>query len=435
MRVPRLPPRVIFGIRMPSEVPSRPLRILQVTPYFEGAWAYGGIPRVVGALSRGLARAGHHVTVCTTDVFDAGSRLTQPVNHATSRGPWSAMRPAERLEIRVFPNLSNRLAYGLQLFMPLGMRRYLRESAGSFDVAHLHGCRHLPGVLAARYGPRAGVPYVVSPHGTAPLLERRQALKWVFDHTIGGGVMPGAARVLALTRAEARQLDALAVPPASVRLIPNPIDLSQFEPRIAAGAFRQNFGLGAAPVILFLGKLTPRKRVDVLIRALARMRRPDMRLVIAGNDMGVQRELATLVRDLNLQAQTLFTGLLSGNARLEALTDADVVVYPSRDEIFGLVPIEAILCGTPVVVSNDSGCGEVVAGVGGGLLVDGADPAAVGAAISKILAQPEHWRREARDAQPRISDAYSPDAVCGRLVDVYRELAAGGFTATRERRP
>src|SRR6266481_4992845 len=60
---------------LPRRGQMQPLRILHVTPYFTDAWAYGGIPRLATSLARGLARRGHHVTVCTTDARDASSRL------------------------------------------------------------------------------------------------------------------------------------------------------------------------------------------------------------------------------------------------------------------------------------------------------------------------------------------------------------------------
>ena len=132
---------------------------------------------------------------------------------------------------------------------------------------------------------------------------------------------------------------------------------------------------------MFLGKLTPRKRVDVLVRAFAQLQRRDAWLVIAGNDMGAGGDTRSLVRSLGLEARTVFTGLLRGQERLDALADADVVVYPSQDEVFGLVPLEALLSGTPVIVAGDSGCGEIVSQTGGGQVVPLGDVDALARAI------------------------------------------------------
>src|SRR5580765_5193202 len=131
------------------------MRILHVVPYYEQAWAYGGIPRLATTMTRALARRGHRVTVCTTDVRDERMRATSGAVNA--RG----------LDVRMFRNLSNSLAYPLQFFAPIGLRQYMRRAAGTFDVAHIHACHNLPGVIAAAELSRAGVPYVVSPNGTA----------------------------------------------------------------------------------------------------------------------------------------------------------------------------------------------------------------------------------------------------------------------------
>ena len=400
------------------------LRILHVTPYYAEAWAYGGIPRVVTALARGQARRGHQVTVCATDVRDAAARLPAPAAQARRR-PWPPRSGADGVALRVFPNLSNRLAYRLQLFLPLGLGAYLRTAGPGLDVAHLHGCHHVPGAIAARRLRRAGIPYVLAPHGTAPRLERRRRAKWVFDHTVGRGVLAGAARVLALSAAERRQLRGLGVAETALRIVPGVLDTDELDAPRDPDAFRARHGLGRAPVILFLGKLTPRKRVDDLVHAVARLSSPEVRLVVAGNDLGAEPALRALVGKLGLDGVTRFTGLLAGPARLDALAAADVVAYPSSDEAFGLVPLEALGCGTPVVVGDDSGCGEVVGALQGGRVVPTGDVEALAAALGAILAAPEAWRRAAARGGAEARARFAPDTVCATLDDIYHDVAAG----------
>jgi glycosyltransferase involved in cell wall biosynthesis len=276
------------------------------------------------------------------------------------------------------------------------------------------------------------VPYLLAPHGTAPRIERRIFAKWLFDHTVGRQVLPGAARLLAVTEAEKLQLAQLGVSDENIRVIPHPVDLSESREPVPRGQFRRRFAIPWEQIVLYLGKLTPRKGLDVLVEAFAKIKRASVGLVIAGNDMGVEGEVRRLVDSRGIGARTLFTGLLKGRERLEALADADVVTYPSQHEVFGLVPLEALLCGTPVIVSGDSGCGEVIGATGGGRVVAHGNPRLLADAIEGVLAEPAEWRAAAEVARERVRETYDNDAVFLRLDGLYlemvrdRAMAAGG---------
>jgi glycosyltransferase involved in cell wall biosynthesis len=395
------------------------MRVLHVTPYAPEAWAYGGIPRVVGSLARGLARRGHTVTVCTTDACDDAARLPGRVNGVHGN-----------VDVRVFRNVSNRLAYHLQLFLPLGMHTFLQREARAFDVAHLHACRNVPGAIAAYHLRRAGIPYVLAPNGTAPIIERRFAAKMVFDAVAGDRVLGGASRLLAVSDAERRQFLDIGVESSRIRVIPNPIHVDEHSihpHKSVAGRFRERYRFGSQPIVLFLGRLSPRKRLDVLVRAFAQLRASNadaVRLVIAGNDMGAEAATHRLVKTLGIQAHATFTGLLTQGERIEALVDSDVTVYPSEHEIFGLVPIESLLAKTPVVVAGDSGCGEVINQIGGGKVVPVGDVNALANAIDEILADPRHWRAAAAIAGDRARATFGENVVAGRMELLYGEMVA-----------
>lgn len=384
------------------------MRILHVVPYYEHAWAYGGIPRLATTMTRGLAVRGHRVTVCTTDVCDSCSRV-------------SASPTRSGVDVRVFRNVSNRLAYHYQFFTPIGLNRFLRARAGDFDIAHLHACRNLPAELAARALTKHGVPYVLSPNGTAPAIERRLFAKRVFDLVAGRRTLAGAARVLATSNAERKQLLDFGLADASIRLLANPIDETEYrEPRDPV-RFRRAHELDSGPLVLFLGKLTPRKGVDILLRAFKEVTHPSQ-LVIAGNDMGEGARVRRLIAALNLEARVRRVGLLQGAERLDGLAAASVVVYPSRDEVFGLVAFESLMCGTPVIVGNDSGCGEIIADVGGGLSVPYGDPIRLATAIASMLGRAHVWRERAQRARVRVLERFGSTRVCARLESLYREV-------------
>jgi len=343
------------------------VHVLQVTPYFPPTWAYGGIPRIVDGLSRALRRRGIAVSVLTTDAFDARGRAELPRD-----------REVEGVRVLTVPNASNTLAWRHQLFLPLGAGRALNRLEGGppVDLVHLHGHRHLLNNAAVRWAGERGLPYVLTANGTLARHERKVAVKALWDALVAGGIPTGAARCVAVSASDVAQHLAAGVAPERVVRIPNGLDLAEFEALPPRGSFRARHGLGPGPIVAYLGQISPRKGVDHLVAAFADGALGDATLVVAGAARDGAPTPAPGV---------LYTGVVGGQHRLELLADADVLVYPSAAEIFGLVPFEGLLCGAPVVVGDDCGCGELIAEAGAGLLVRHADVDGLRARIRTLL--------------------------------------------------
>ena len=346
------------------------MHVLQVTPYFPPTWAYGGIPRIVDGLSRALIDEGVTVSILTTDAFDDQQRSNVV-----------AIRDYHGATVYTAPNLSNRLAYHHQLFLPRGLRRHLR-ALSDVSIVHLHGHRHLLNNAAVRWAQRRGLPYVLTSNGTLLRHERKVGVKFLWDALIAGHVPAGAARCIAVSRSDVAMHRQAGIPAERLRLIPNGLDLGEFDPLPGRGRFRQKWGLPQGPLVVYLGQISPRKGVEHLVAAFADGGPGGATLVIAGNDMG---GLSTARAALKPDSPVRFVGLLEGHQRLELLADADVLVYASTAEVFGLVPFEGLLCGAPVVVGDDCGCGELIAEAGAGLLVRHGDVAGLRARIRTLL--------------------------------------------------
>lgn len=344
------------------------MHVLQVTPYFPPTWAYGGIPRIVDGLSRALKTRGVAVTVLTTDAFDGDRRAGVP-----------AERDHEGVRVLTVPNASNSLAWRHQLFLPIGAGPALAalDRGPPVDVVHLHGHRHLLNNLALRWARPRGLPYVLTANGTLGRHERKVAAKLAWDLVFSGRVPVEAARCVAVSASDVAQHLAAGIAADRIVRIPNGLDLGEFEALPPRGELRARLGLGSAPLVVYLGQISPRKGVDHLVAAFADGALGDAALVVAGasRDGGLP-EAGSNVR---------FTGTLAGRDRLALLADADVLVYPSADEVFGLVPFEGLLCGAPVVVADDCGCGELIAEAGAGLLVRHADVEGLRARIRTLL--------------------------------------------------
>jgi len=341
------------------------MKILHVTPYFHGAWAYGGIPRLSYQLAAAQVALGHEVRAVTTDVKDQRSRR--------GRGDYQV----SGIEVRVYPNISNLAAYHLQLFTPVGMGREA-GLIGESDVVHIHGHRNLLNTRMAALAFQAGKPTVMVPNGTLVNIERRQSLKAIYDRLFGDEQVERTTAFVAVSNIEKRQFVELGIPEEKIRVIPNGVETDTFVDNVS---FKEEFGI-KGDYILYLGKITPRKGVEHIIAALPLLDDKKITLAVAGNDMGYKRALERLAKKLGVSDRVVFTGLVTGRIKASAYKRAMFTVYVGRDEIFGLVPWESILNGAPVIVADDSGCGEWVAAGEAGHVVPYGDPAAIANVIN-----------------------------------------------------
>jgi glycosyltransferase involved in cell wall biosynthesis len=386
------------------------MKILQVVPYFYPAWAYGGIPRVVYELSKELVRKGHEVTVYTTDALDAHSRNSSGGKTVTVDG----------IKVHYLRNLSNGLAYNYQLFLPLGLNRLAGQNIASFDVIHLHGHRNILNNIIHYHAKKNNKAYVLSGHGTIPRIERRIFVKTLFDKLFGNRVLRDAGCFVAVSESEVKQYEEMRVRKEKVRVIYNGIDTGSCASILPTGKFRRKYNLEGRQMILYLGKITPRKGLDFLVRSFAGLNDDNTVLVIAGNDMGFRKEVEKTVRENSLDDKVIFTGLLVGEDKLAAYRDADVLVYPAIHEIFGLVPFEAIMCGTPVIVTDDCGCGEIIGREGLGYTVRYNDIPGLRDRIIESLKERDTMNEMVKKGREFVMSHLNWGLIGDKYVEVYR---------------
>jgi len=269
------------------------------------------------------------------------------------------------IRVIYFENLSNVLAWRQKLFSPIGMIPRLMADIDRFDVVHLHEFRTLQNAwayIALRLNGRK-VPLVIQAHGSSARVGRLTGAKALFDRALGRRMICGADGFIAISRDELRQYLMLGADQEKVLLIPPGIELEGISALPPKGKFRRRLRVGGRKICLYLGRIHRDKGIDHLIRAFARVKE-DAVLVVAGPDDGYLDEARSLVSDLGLGGDVVFTGPLYGEEKYRALVDADLFVYPSRYEIFGLAPLEALACGTPLIISDRCGCRELVGHLG-----------------------------------------------------------------------
>ncbi|QYZ78451.1 glycosyltransferase [Methanofollis formosanus] len=350
------------------------MKILQVISSFPPAYSYGGAVKVSYEVSKELTKRGHEVTVFTTDTLNSQSRINESVTHM------------EGINICRFRNLSNNLA-AKNLAIAPGMALSLRKIVKEFDVVHIHEYRSFQAIATCHYAKKYNIPYVLQPHGSLPRIIEKKGQKKFYDEIWGNRMLKDASQIVAVSRTEAEQFKQVGIPDEKITVILNGFDVRSFTDLPPAGQFREQYDIHQKHVILYVGRIHKRKGIDFLIRAfhsfLQTWTGDDVALVIVGPEDGYRSVLENLVEQLGIPCTVKFIGYISS---LEAAyRDADVLVYPSIYEIFGLVPFEALLCGTPVIVTDDCGCGEIIEEAGGGYLVRYGDVAGLSETLRSAL--------------------------------------------------
>ena len=229
-----------------------------------------------------------------------------------------------------------------------------------------------------------------------------------------------AAKLIAVSASDVARHRQAGISSSSIARIPNGLDLGEFSALPPQGTFRARFNLGEGPIVSYLGRVSPRKGVEHLVRAFSGGSLEPAQLVIAGNDMGAMSTAQAAVDGPGVH----FVGLVQGEDRLALLSDTDVLVYPSADEVFGLVPFEGLLCGAPVVVADDCGCGELIAEAGAGLLVRYGDLDGLRSRIRTLLNDKAAGKAMVERGRRYVQQHLSFEPVARQHVDVYRSVIA-----------
>jgi D-inositol-3-phosphate glycosyltransferase len=245
-------------------------------------------------------------------------------------------------------------------------------------------------------------------------------------------VLETANCIVATSPQEEQMLRQLVSDAGNVQVIPCGTDLQNFRavPRSAA---REQLGFQAhEKIVLYVGRFDPRKGIETLVRAFAKLpsKSEVLKLVIVGGSEpgqadGIERQrIEAIVAALNLTESVVFVGQVGHDLLPSYYTAADVCVIPSHYEPFGLVAIEAMACGTPVVASAVGGLNFTVLPEETGLLVPPHDVNAFAASIDRILSD-ELWAQKLRKrATERVQQNFSWSSVAVQLSDLYRRLLA-----------
>jgi glycosyltransferase involved in cell wall biosynthesis len=338
------------------------MRIAQVSPLFEAVppKLYGGTERVVHSLTEELVAMGHDVTL-----FASGDSITS-----------ATLAPMRREALRLDPTVRDWVAYYMR------MVELIYRRADEFDVIHFH-IDYFPLSLFSRQR----TPFLTTLHGRLDLLEFKEIYE-TFPHAPFVSISNSQRRPIPSLNWVRTVLHGM---PAR-RLMPRPVEQSYFA---------------------FLGRVSPEKGVDRAIKIAARA---GVKLKIAAKvDVADREYYEAEIKPLLSQGHVEFIGEIDDSQKPEFLSGAHALLFPiDWPEPFGLVMIEAMACGTPVIAYNCGSVPEVIDHGVTGFIVPDED-----AAVSAISRLGELDRATIRR---RFEQRFTARRMAEDYVDVYEEL-------------
>jgi glycogen synthase len=376
------------------------------------SWEYpprivGGLARHVQGLSEAMASLGNEVHVITLDFPGAapeeGDGLLR-VHRVPVDVPATSFHTWVLLFNHFFEKRAGQLA-----------RRY-----GPPDMVHVHDWLTAPGGIGLKHALRT--PLTMTFHSTefsrssgsrSPESAMVEGLEWWGSYE--------AARVIAVSRwMKSEVIAQFRAPPEKVVEIPNAVDASKFEGPVDAEATRTKWNVRPGErLVTAVGRLTAQKGFDDLIRAYPEILKsvPQSRLLIMGEGY-MRRELQDLAEEEKVDGRTTLAGFVSDAELVEAIRSSDLVVVPSRFEPFGIVALEAMAAGVPVVVSGVGGLAEIVEDDVDGLEVEPNNPASIAGAAVRLLSDRALAARLAARAREKVK-AYNWLGSARRTLETY----------------
>ena len=381
------------------------MRIAQVSPWFSPH--FGGVESHVRSLSRELARRGHEVTVVTSQ-HDRTLSAEETVDGFRV--------------IRVRPRF---------IFMQTPITPRMRGSlrALSADVVHAHSPPPLASHYAGAVASERGIPYVVTYHCDVELPSAfGSVVESIYRRSLGADTLRNANQVIVTTRTYAATSRAIWRYNPSV--IPNAVDHRRFRPDVDGSAVRSKLRIPPeVPIVLLVGRIVPHKGVEHFVEAARYV--PDAWFLVAGGGSSLDA-MKRLALSMGVADRVRFLGRISDNRLPEVYAACDVFVLPSvsRLEAFGIVALEAMSTGKPVIVADIPGVREIIEDGRDGLLADPVNPRDLAEKIRRLLSDPEVRQTMGARGRERVLESFSIERVTDRIEAVYRAILDGSEAAT-----
>ena len=296
------------------------------------------------------------------------------------------------------------------------------------DIAHAHYNMPYSDYSALRYVKKNKVPFVVTYHADAQDSGGNLIRNWaqmIYNRSLLKNVLNGADVIIATSNSYIDESKFLGNYRDKIEVIPNGINLEEFDINLSKEECRDKLCLPHdKKIILFFGNIVSYKGPHILLKAFSKVKTQfkDVKLVFAGRGE-MQEELTKLAAELGIKSDVLFTGYVDERLKPFYYKSADIFCLPSitMAEAFGIVNLEAMTCGIPIISSKLGGIPDVVTDKETGLLVKPEDEEALTDAIIFLLENEDIARKMGNNGKRKVEE-YSWKKIAEKTEKVYESL-------------
>jgi len=327
------------------------MKILQIIPYFVPAYSYGGPVKVCFDISKELSKRGHAVTVTTTDTLDGKNRIRQ------------LEEKIDGIIVIRFKNVSNWLAKNCNGYLPLGFYFWARKNIRNFDVVHCHDFFTLQNIVVTYFCKKYSVPFIIQPHGTLSPVQQnaRFSLTKKIFLKIFHQVLKNSKNIIALTENEKEEIIQIDRKlEEKIKVIPNGIRLEEFE-NINKIDLHEKYNIPRENKIIgYIGRIQYIKGIDISLKILEKIKNSlNFTYLIIGPDEGEKEKLKKQIKELRLENNVIFAGILTGRKKLKIMKSCDIFLFTSRGEGLPMTILETAALGIPQILSRNCHIPEI----------------------------------------------------------------------------
>ncbi len=366
----------------------------------------GGAEFYAQSLAEHLAQKGHRINVFSSRLRSNYDReMIDEIPETEEKG---------RLRIRRFPPAFITRTDNYPIF-PKMIRDLLSSSS---DIIHGHSLYYFSADISGGISKFRSKPFVLSPY-----FAYRPKPRWSLLRNSVNRRILSAGVVAVLTEYEKIEIERYFRGVRRFETVPPGVAIEEFD-SVSHNVLENFLENRQHRVLLFAGRLDKGKGVDVLLRAMPAILKnePDTICCIAGEDFGELNNLKSLCRDLKISGCVFFLGKLSRPDLCSAFVHADVFVFPSRYEAFGIVLIEAMAARTPVVAARSSAIPWVVEDGVDGLLFEPENPEDLALKVSGTLKNDRETQCRVRQGRQKVERLYSWPVITDKLEQIYLSL-------------